>query len=107
MARAPPPGDSEPDIIEFGIPVLDDRLEEASVTFPATRDELEAAVGSMEVPYDAAGHSLRLENALGELEAERFDTKTELLDALHPVFETYRQRASTGLFGSLRSLLPF
>lgn len=107
MARAPPPDDSEPAIIEFGIPVLDERLEASSVTFPATRDELEAAMGTMEVPYDAGGHTLRLGEALGEVEADRFETKNELLDALHPVFEAYRQRTSTGLLARVRSLLPF
>lgn len=107
MARAPPPDDSEPAIIEFGIPVLDDRLEEASVTFPATRDELQAAMGPTEIPYDAGGHTLRLGNALDEVEAERFETKNELLDALHPVFEANRQRTSTGLVSRVRSLLPF
>lgn len=106
MARAPPPDDSEPAVIEFGIPVLDDRLEEASVTFPATRDELEAEVGTMEVPYDAAGHTLRLGDALGELEADRFETKNELLDELHPMFEAYRRR-STGLVARIWSFLPF
>lgn len=107
MARAPPSNDAEPDIIEFGIPVLDDRLEEAEVTFPADRDELRTSVGELEVPYDAAGHTLRVADALDELEADRFETKTQLLDALHPVFEAHRQRASSGLVGTLRSFLPF
>lgn len=107
MARAPPSDDSEPDIIEFGIPVLDDRLEEAELTFPADRQEIQAAVGGLEVPFDASGHTLRLENALNELDTEHFDTRNELLEALHPVFEGYRQRSATGIFGTLRSFLPF
>ncbi len=107
MARAPPSDDTEPDIIEFGIPVLDDRLEEAELSFPADRQEVQVAVGGMEVPFDASGHTLRLENALDELDAEQFETRNELLDALHPVFEGYRQRSATGFFATLRSYLPF
>lgn len=107
MARAPPPDDSDPAVIEFGIPVLDDRLEEASVTFPATRDELEADVGTMEVPFDAGGHTVRLGDAIDELDADRFESKNELLEALHPVFEAYRQRRAGGLMGQIRSILPF
>lgn len=107
MARAPPSDDAEPDVIEFGIPVLDDRLEEAEVTFPADRDDLQSSVGELEVPYDASGHTLRVADALDELEADRFETRIELLDALHPVFEDHRQRAASGLVASLRSFLPF
>lgn len=107
MARAPPSDDGEPAIIEFGIPVLDDQLEAADLTFPADRDELRTSVGELEVPYDASGHTLRVADALDELEAGRFETKTQLLDALHPVFEDRRQRATSGLLASLRSFLPF
>lgn len=107
MARAPPADDSDPEVIEFGIPVLNDRLEEAAVQFPLDRDELERSHGAMEVPYDATGHTLRLGDALDELDADRFETKNELLDALHPVFEGYRQRSPTGLVATLRSYLPF
>lgn len=107
MARPPPSDDSEPDLIEFGIPVLDDRLEESAVTFPTDRDELRSRAGDLEVPYDASGNTLKLAAALDELEADRFETKNELLEALHPVFEGYRQRAPTGVVATLRSYLPF
>lgn len=107
MARAPRSGGSDPEPIEFGIPVLDDRLEDAPVSFPAERNELQAAVGSMEIPYDASGHTLTLGDALGALEQDEFETKHDLLDALHPEFERYRQRRPTGLFERIRSLLPF
>jgi hypothetical protein len=83
VARAPPSGDGEPDLIEFGIPVLDDRLEEAEVTFPADRGELRTSVGELEIPFDAAGHTLRVADALDQLDVDRFETKTQLLDALH------------------------
>ena len=107
MARAPPADDAEPEIIEFGIPVLDDRLEEVDLTFPADRAELEATIGSVEVPYDASGHTLRLGDALEALEADRFESRNELLEALHPVFEAHRARTPTGVVGRLRALLPF
>ncbi len=107
MARAPPADDSEPDIIEFGIPVLDDRLEEAEVEFPAERAELRAEVGDLAVPYDAGGSTLQLATALDRLDADRFETRNELLDALHPVFEEHRRRSATGVVARLRSYLPF
>lgn len=107
MARAPPPSDDEPDVIEFGIPVLDDRLEEASLTFHAERDELVDEAESLAIPYDAGGRTLDLEEALAALDAERFETRNELLEALHPVFEAHRRRSPTGLVAALRSYLPF
>lgn len=107
MARPPPSDDSEPALIEFGIPVLDERLEESDVTFPTDRKELRSRVGGLEVPYDASGNTLELVAALDELEGDRFETKNELLEALHPVFEGYRQRTPTGVVATLRSYLPF
>lgn len=107
MARAPPADDSDPDLIEFGIPVLDDHLEAAGIEFPAHRDEIEAALGDIEIPFDARGHTLQLGAALDRVDQTEFETKTDLLDTLHPVFEGYRRRASTGVLGFIRSVLPF
>ena len=107
MARAPPADDSDPDIIEFGIPVLDDHLEDAELGFPADRAELRAEVGHLEVPYDAGGNTVRLAEALNRLDEDRFETKNELLDALHPVFEAHRQRSPGGFVARLRAYLPF
>ncbi|MFB6354760.1 MAG: hypothetical protein ABEJ92_11830 [Halobacteriales archaeon] len=107
MARAPPTDDSEPELVEFGIPVLDDRLEAAEVEFPADRASLEAELGDLEIPYDAHGRTVTLATALERAEQDAFESKHDLLDALHPVFEGYRQRASTGLVATLRAMLPF
>ncbi|MDZ7701340.1 MAG: hypothetical protein U5J98_04335 [Halobacteriales archaeon] len=107
MARAPPSDDSEPELIEFGIPVLDDRLEAAEVSFPVDRAELRTTMGGHEIPYDAGGGTIRLGQALERVDVDRFETKNELLDALHPVFEERRQRAPSGLVGAIRSYLPF
>lgn len=106
MAVRPPQNDTdEPDSLEFGIAALDGRLE--SRLFPATSEELVRELGDPEVPYDAADHTLALSAALDRVDADRFETKNELLRALHPVFERERERGSGGVLGRLRSLLPF
>lgn len=97
----------DPEVVEFGIPVVDERLQEAGVTFPVTAEELEAVLGETDIPYDAAGRTVKLSTALGEVDADRFDSDHELLDALHPVFEGYRERTASGVIGALRGLLPF
>lgn len=107
MARAPPSSGGDPDLIEFGIPVLDDRIEDADLAFPATRSEVETALGPAEIPYDAAGHTVTVSAALEHVDHEAFESERELLDALHPVFEARRQRASSGLLATIRSVLPF
>ena len=107
MARPPPSGDAEPDLIEFGIPVVDDRLEEADLEFPASRAAVVTAVGDVDVPVDAHGHTVSIEAALAEVDAESFETRHDLLDALHPVLEARRQASTLGLVGRLRSYLPF
>lgn len=107
MARPSRDNDAEPEIIEFGIPVLDDRVEESGLEFPAARGDIEDALGHLEIPYDAHDHSVQLADVLGQLDQEEFESKHDLLDATHPVFEAYRQRTSTGFLSTLRSMLPF
>jgi len=108
MAVRPPQDDtSEPDAIEFGIAALAARLEEREVEYPATDGELLDALGDQSIPYDAAGNSVRLSEALEAADADRFESEADLLDRLHPVFERYRERASLSLLGRLRALLPF
>jgi hypothetical protein len=105
--RPPQGGDDEPDTIEFGIAALDARLEETSVSFPATSEEIVAALDNSAIPYDAAGNTVDLSTALEQVPADRFDSESELLDQVHPVFETYRERTANSLVARLRGLLPF
>jgi mannose/cellobiose epimerase-like protein (N-acyl-D-glucosamine 2-epimerase family) len=108
MAARPPQQDtSPPDAVEFGIAALDGHLDEAEVSYPATRDEIVRALGDPEVPYDAAGNTVALSEALERLPKRTFDSRSELLDLLHPVFEEYRVSSGGSLLGRLRSLLPF
>jgi hypothetical protein len=99
--------DAEPDVVEFGIAALDARMESEAVSFPATAAELSDQWGHVEIPYDAAGHSVRLGTALTEADREEFETKQDLLNALHPVFERKREATSTSLLAQLRALVPF
>lgn len=104
-----PPGDdaqSTPETIEFGIAALDARLDGADLEWPATAEELVDALEDAQIPYDAAGNTVGLQEALAEIPEDRFDSEQMLKDRLHPVFENHRANAS-GLFGQLRALLPF
>ena len=106
--RPPQQGDDDaPETVAFGIAALDDYLERADATFPATDEELIEALGDPSVPYDAMGNELRLSEALDELSRVRFETRQEFLNAIHPVFEARRERGKNSFLGQLRSLLPF
>ena len=105
-ARPPGGGSSDPEIIEFGIAVLDARIEEADVSFPATGEEILDAVEDEEIPYDAKGRTMALSEALDQIPQTEFDNETELLDALYPVFDRAR-REESGFLTSLRDALPF
>ncbi|WP_459194211.1 hypothetical protein [Halosimplex sp. J119] len=109
MGVRPPSNDvdDEPDVVEFGIAALDARLEGAEPEFPASANELESQFGTATVPYDAAGNEIAVSEALAETDRESFDSKADLLNALHPVFERKRQAASTSLLRQLRGLVPF
>jgi hypothetical protein len=106
-ARPPQNDDSSPDAIEFGIAALDARLDGDAVEFPATADELVRALDDPTVPYDASGNGIALSEALESIPQNRFGSKTELLDVLHPVFEERRSSGPSGVIGRLRGLLPF
>ncbi len=105
--RPPQENSSEPDTIEFGIAALDARLDEAEVEFPATSEEIVRAVDNTNIPYDASGHTVSLEEALDRLPRSQFESETELLDMLHPVFEEYRASTSGSFLQQIRDLLPF
>jgi hypothetical protein len=107
MAVRPPQQDGdEPDSLEFGIAALSPYLSNSDLTFPATTDEIVRALGDPEIPYDANDNTVALSEALAAVGPSEFDSKRELLDALHPVFEEYRASGG-GIFSQLRALLPF
>lgn len=105
--RPPSDDDDEPDVVEFGIAALDARLSEADVTFPTDARSLANRHGHVEIPFDAAGHSVTLENALADAETSEFDDQRELMNALHPVFEAKRAATRNSLLAQFRALLPF
>jgi len=109
MGVQPPSNDieEEPDVIEFGIAALDARLEELDVSFPADAVRLRREYGSLSVPIDAAGTEITLGEALEATDREQFETEQDLLNALHPVFEEYRERSSRSVLARIRALVPF
>ncbi|AGB15483.1 hypothetical protein Halru_0859 [Halovivax ruber XH-70] len=109
MGVRPPQGgdDTEPETIEFGIAAVDARLRDADLDFPASADAVDSALGDRPVPYDPAGSTVSLSEALAEVDTSSFDSRQELLNELHPVFEAYRANRGASLIGRLRGLLPF
>jgi hypothetical protein len=108
MAVRPPQDDSsDTESIEFGIAALDANFDGATVSFPTTEEALVDALGDPQVPYDASGNTMSLSDALASVPKSRFESKTEVLNVLHPVFEERRREASNSFLAQLRSLLPF
>jgi hypothetical protein len=106
--RPPQQGeDDAPETIAFGIAALDEHLDRADLTFPATNEELIGTLDDPAIPYDAKGNEMRLSEALSEVPLSRFETRQELMNRLHPIFESRRERANNSIVGQLRSLLPF
>jgi hypothetical protein len=105
--RPPQNDDDEPDTITFGIAALDAHLERADVEFPVDAETLLTRLGDPEVPYDATGSTVALSEAMDKVHIQQFDSEQELLNTLHPVFESYRERAGNSILGQLRALLPF
>ncbi|WP_410764652.1 hypothetical protein [Haloferax sp. DFSO60] len=108
MAVRPPSGDgTEPDAIEFGIAALAPHLDEKDVDFPADTETIADALDHVAIPVDANETTVTIDDALKATERTHYDSRNDLLNDLHPVFEAYRAEASTSLVGRLRGLLPF
>ncbi|MFC7203589.1 hypothetical protein ACFQJC_08690 [Haloferax namakaokahaiae] len=108
MAARPPTGDgTDPEAIEFGIAALAADLDEADLTFPAETETIADALDHVAVPVDANETTVTIDDALVATERTQFESRNQLLNELHPVFEAYRAEASTSLVGRLRGLLPF
>lgn len=104
MAARPPSNDlDEPAAVEFGIVALDAHLDDADLAFPATPDEVVAALSDPAIDYDPSGSSVRLSAVLERVDQDRFETRQDLLDAVHPEFE--RLREGSGIVAWFRSLL--
>ncbi|EMA04526.1 hypothetical protein C439_02587 [Haloferax mediterranei ATCC 33500] len=98
---------SEPDTIEFGIAALADDVDTADIDYPADTRTIVQALDDVDVPVDAAGNTVKISEALEVASKDRFESRRELLDTLHPIFEEYRAKASKSLMGRLRALVPF
>lgn len=106
MAVRPPSNDDDkPDAVDFGIAAMDAYLDRGDVTFPATAEEVVRALGDPEVDYDPKGNAVALSTVLDGVGTDRFESRQDLLDALHPEFERLR-RSSGGVVSWLRSLFP-
>ena len=106
--RPPTNGDNdEPESIEFGIAAVDARLKGSDLSFPASREDVVAELGGQGIPYDVHGNTVTLEEILADVSVQQFDSRQELLNVLHPAFESYRKRHGSGVIDQLRSFLPF
>jgi hypothetical protein len=99
--------DEEPEAVAFGIAALDAHLDNADLVFPVTQGTLLEELGNPEIPYDAAGDTISLKRALDNTHIKRFETRQELLNVLHPIFEAERERAGKSVLGRIRAMLPF
>ncbi|RRJ29850.1 hypothetical protein [Halocatena pleomorpha] len=94
------------EMIAFGIAALDSYLSDADVSFPTEKETLRETLGHIDVPYNASGNTIQLATALDNTPNRQFETKQELLNELHPVFERYRQEEGNPLLDRLRSVFP-
>jgi hypothetical protein len=108
MGVRPPSSDSNegPDVIEFGIAEVAAELDDGEFSFPATGTEIVESLSDPSIKYDASGHTVPLSEAISEVEREEFEDKQELLNALHPVFERYRNSRTPSVIERVRAALP-
>ncbi len=106
-ARPPQQDDDENEMIEFGIAALAGELTEADVSYPVDAEELIRALGDPAIQIDARGQRVALSRIIEHVPSEEFESEQAIMNELHPVFETYREEASSGLMASVRALLPF
>ena len=105
--RPPAGGSNDREAIEFGIAALTPIVEEADLEFPADAERIVRALGDPDVPVDAKGRTIPLSVVLEETDRTRFESERDLLNELHPLFETRRENVSAGWLSSIRRQLPF
>jgi len=108
MAARPPANDDdeEPAVVEFGIAAVEGALDDAALDYPADARTVVDATGDPDVPVNTTGRTLALSTAIERTGRERFDSRRDLLNALHPIFEDARTSGAGGVVGYVRSLLP-
>jgi len=108
MGMRPPPSNSDdgPDVIEFGIAEVAAELDDGDVSFPATGEEVVRALSDPRIDYNAKGHGVPLSEAVADVDRDRFENEQEFLNALHPVFERYRNSRTPGVIERFRAALP-
>ncbi|GAA0300459.1 hypothetical protein [Halarchaeum salinum] len=109
MAARPPANDDtddEPTVVTFGIAAVEEFLDGADFSYPVDRQTVVDTTGDPEIPVDTSGRTLALSKALERTEQRRYESRRDLLNALHPVFEDARQSGSGGIVGFVRSLIP-
>ncbi|MFW6436058.1 MAG: hypothetical protein ACOCYZ_00300 [Halococcoides sp.] len=106
MGIRPPQTDGigNPDTVEFGIVAFDGLLSEADLTFPADREQVRATLAGRSVAIDPSGREVPVDDVLADLDDRTYESDSELKNALHPIFERYRQE-SVGLFARVRTWL--
>ncbi|WP_135825840.1 hypothetical protein [Halorussus ruber] len=108
MGVRPPPSNSDegPDVIEFGIAEVAAKLDDGDLSFPASGEEVVQVLSDPRIKYDADGHTVPLSEAVSEVERGHFEDKQEFLNALHPVFERYRNSRTPSVIERVRAALP-
>lgn len=103
MAAGPPNDDitDGPEAVDFGIAALAAHIDGADLSFPATADEVVTTLDDPEIDFDPTGNAVALSVVLEQVERHKFDSRRDLLDALHPEFERLR-RSSGGFLSWLR-----
>jgi len=90
--------------VEFGIAAVDAHLDDVDLDFPANAETVARALGDAEVPYEPGGRSVSVAEAVEQTGEREFDSRQELLNALHAVFEEQRTAAGSGVLAWVRSL---
>lgn len=105
MAARPPQDDDEPrEPAVFGIAAVDEYLSDADLSYPATPDDVTAALGNPEIACGPNAREVALSTVLERTGRVRFDSRRDLLDELHDAFERER-RSGGGIVAWLRSLV--
>ena len=109
MGVRPPQGDDDdsgPASVDFGIAALAAEVDRGDIEFPATAAEIRRALDDPQIAYDPHGNSVALSEVLDAVPRQKYESKKELLNALHPAFEELRTSSGRGILGWVRSLFP-
>lgn len=86
----------------YGPDAIDELVQEAGLSYPVTARQIERDHALANIDVDDSGLSIMVGEVLARTDADRFESREDLVEKLAPVFERERAERRTGVLGKVK-----